>query len=637
MANRYWVGGTNTWNATAGTKWALTSGGAGGQAVPTSSDDVFFDANSGTVTVTSSAGANTCHSFSYVGFTGSFSSTGNATLTIFGSLTLGTGGLSAGWTSISMGSTSTGNTITTNGSSTAVDSIFFGGVGGVWTLQDNWTETINSIFAFTNGTFDANSHDMSFGAYYITGSSARTLTMGSGTWTVKNGDGFGKFWDATTTTNLTFNPNTSTIKYISTSAVTFTGGGLTYNNIWFSKGTSTTSITVSGSNTFNNFKDDGTGTHSILFTTGTTQTFTTFTVSGIPSHLISINSTTTGTHALVKTGGGVINSDYLNIQHSVATPSSTWYAGTHSTNNQAVATAGSGWTFTAPSSLPTVTTQAVTSIAATTAIGNGNITVAGSPAPDERGIVYDTSSHGDPGNTAPGSSLYSGLSNSMGTFGTGAFTNSLTGLISRTTYYVRAYAHNSLGYTYGSEISFTTIGFTNPANIYASDNTYATLAAVNGDLIVELSKDGGANYGSALTKTFTGSDTLQTYGTGSSELWGYSWTRADMVNANFRVRLSQGNISQVYKTFGFATGSDTLTGIEVAVEGHFLSSTLSLDLLEVKIYYGTSVLPVQAGSQAYASNGRKNGEGAGSGTGVLVFYDGAGHWIACDSGTTVAA
>jgi hypothetical protein len=39
---------------------------------------------------------------------------------------------------------------------------------------------------------------------------------------------------------------------------------------------------------------------------------------------------------------------------------------------------------------------------------------------------------------------------------------------------------------------------------------------------------------------------------------------------------------------------------------------------------------------AYATNGRKNGEGAGAGTGVLVFYDGT-NWIAVDTGQTVAA
>jgi hypothetical protein len=44
MALRYWVGGTNTWNNVVGTKWALTSGGVGGQAVPLIGDDVFFDA-----------------------------------------------------------------------------------------------------------------------------------------------------------------------------------------------------------------------------------------------------------------------------------------------------------------------------------------------------------------------------------------------------------------------------------------------------------------------------------------------------------------------------------------------------------------------------------------------------------------
>lgn len=39
----------------------------------------------------------------------------------------------------------------------------------------------------------------------------------------------------------------------------------------------------------------------------------------------------------------------------------------------------------------------------------------------------------------------------------------------------------------------------------------------------------------------------------------------------------------------------------------------------------------------YATDGRKNGEGSGSGTGVEVFYDSTGNWIACDTGATVAA
>lgn len=45
---------------------------------------------------------------------------------------------------------------------------------------------------------------------------------------------------------------------------------------------------------------------------------------------------------------------------------------------------------------------------------------------------------------------------------------------------------------------------------------------------------------------------------------------------------------------------------------------------------------VPEGSIAYASNGRKAGEGAGAGTGVQVFRD-ATAWRACDTGATVAA
>jgi hypothetical protein len=43
-----------------------------------------------------------------------------------------------------------------------------------------------------------------------------------------------------------------------------------------------------------------------------------------------------------------------------------------------------------------------------------------------------------------------------------------------------------------------------------------------------------------------------------------------------------------------------------------------------------------SGDTAFASNGRKAGEGAGSGTGVMVFSDGTA-WRACDTGATVAA
>ena len=56
MANRYWVGGTANWVNVTGSLWATSSGGSPGVATPTTSDDVYFDGNSGTTITCSVVG-----------------------------------------------------------------------------------------------------------------------------------------------------------------------------------------------------------------------------------------------------------------------------------------------------------------------------------------------------------------------------------------------------------------------------------------------------------------------------------------------------------------------------------------------------------------------------------------------------
>lgn len=60
MADRYWVGGSGTWDSSSTANWSTTSGGAAGASAPTSADIAWFDANSGagTVSVVSGAAAN---------------------------------------------------------------------------------------------------------------------------------------------------------------------------------------------------------------------------------------------------------------------------------------------------------------------------------------------------------------------------------------------------------------------------------------------------------------------------------------------------------------------------------------------------------------------------------------------------
>ena len=81
MANRYWVGGNDTWDAIAGTKWSATSGGAGGASVPNASDIAFFDVASGASTVTIGSGTATCLQLNMTGFTGTLAF-GNNSITL---------------------------------------------------------------------------------------------------------------------------------------------------------------------------------------------------------------------------------------------------------------------------------------------------------------------------------------------------------------------------------------------------------------------------------------------------------------------------------------------------------------------------------------------------------------------------
>ena len=104
---------------------------------------------------------------------------------------------------------------------------------------------------------------------------------------------------------------------------------------------------------------------------------------------------------------------------------------------------------TAVGTAPTVTTQAVSSIAATTATGNGNITDLGSPDPLAHGVCYNTT--GSP--TVDDDKTDEGAASS-----TGAFTSSMTSLPINTKYYAKAYASNAVGTGYGSEVTFTTLG-----------------------------------------------------------------------------------------------------------------------------------------------------------------------------------
>lgn len=102
--------------------------------------------------------------------------------------------------------------------------------------------------------------------------------------------------------------------------------------------------------------------------------------------------------------------------------------------------------FTTLAVAPTVTTQAATDITTTTATGNGNITNTGGENPSVRGFQWGTST-----------GVYTTNVTEAGSFGTGAYTLSLTSLPPSDTVYYRSMATNSIDTSYGSELTFVTL------------------------------------------------------------------------------------------------------------------------------------------------------------------------------------
>ena len=235
-------------------------------------------------------------------------------------------------------------TIRTRGTTTAAQIGINSNATGTTSLVDALNTGTSRDVTVTQGVFTANNQNITTRSFLSSNSNTRTITLGSSTVTCTQTTG--NIWNFGTTTGLTFNANTSNIVLAATgaSAVTFAGGGQTYNTVTIG-GTGTNQINISGSNTFGTLTSTRTGAYTInISTASSTQTITNFTVSGSAGNLVTL-ARTSGTATLAKAGGGIVSVDYLSISNSTATPATlTWYAGANSTNGGG----NSGWIFTAP-------------------------------------------------------------------------------------------------------------------------------------------------------------------------------------------------------------------------------------------------------------------------------------------------
>ena len=133
--------------------------------------------------------------------------------------------------------------------------------------------------------------------------------------------------------------------------------------------------------------------------------------------------------------------------------------------------------------LPVVTTTSVSNITQTTALTGGAVTDDGGADVTFFGVCWSTT----PDPTIGGNKKNIGDS-------PGSFTISISGLTANTKYYVRAYATNSAGTSYGNEIAFTTNDINKAATaptLTTTDVTSITeISAVSGGTITD---DGGGD------------------------------------------------------------------------------------------------------------------------------------------------
>ena len=156
-----------------------------------------------------------------------------------------------------------------------------------------------------------------------------------------------------------------------------------------------------------------------------------------------------------------------------------------------------------PLSLPTLVTDSVYNITSKTANSKSSITFDGNALITARGICYST--HSSP--TLGDSVATSGA-------GLGGFVSNMVELAVNTTYYVRAYATNSVGTGYGNELSFTTALTSNYSigQIYGGGIIFYIDPTTQHGLIAD-TVDSGPNFFGCYGTSIVGADAI-TIGSG---------------------------------------------------------------------------------------------------------------------------
>lgn len=307
MANRYWVGGSNTWDLTNTAVWSASSGGSGGASVPTASDNVFFD-QAGTYSIATDAVSEVpCYNITVSAGTYTFSTTGS-TIGIYGSVTLHS---TTVWSKNLLMRGTDARTLTTNGASTAVN-LFCLSASSVTLGSDL---TINTYSTHNSGLFDTAGYACSFSVFSPGGSSSASINWRNSAVTIRNSG------SVFICTSATFGPMladpSSTLTFTTSSATTITitfgtTAQIMIPKVVASNFSSTLGFNLGVNNVVYDLQCSSTAVKVFQFNNSNTR-FANFTLRGQSGNLYSFKSNVAGTARTVTKPG-------------------TWYMGANSTN-----------------------------------------------------------------------------------------------------------------------------------------------------------------------------------------------------------------------------------------------------------------------------------------------------------------
>ena len=209
----------------------------------------------------------------------------------------------------------------------------------------------------------------------------------------------------------------------------------------------------------------------------------------------------TSSPAGINTSSGIYSFDFsentivtLNAAPAEGSTFSNWTGGVEGVNASVNVTMDADKNITAnfalATSLPNVNTAAISDITQTTATVGGTVISDGNALVTSRGVVWNTT--GSP---------TIGDNKSLDGSGTGSFSSLLNSLSPNTTYYVRAYATNSVGTAYGDQIIFKTSPsdptsiLASPASVCVGSSTQLTANGVQGTVHWYTESCGGMSIG----------------------------------------------------------------------------------------------------------------------------------------------